>query len=119
MTDYDYSWSPSKPPLEVIYLQTVLVSQCYRISYYKITSRFNVPDQVIFDLQKYGIISSGQTTSIKKVRKTEMVPCVVRDRRTQKILNIPAINPYSGKEYPDHEMEYFELSIEVHCDSGD
>jgi hypothetical protein len=50
---------------------------------------------------------------------TDMVPCLMVDRVTRKVIEGQAINPYSGLPYEPNEQSYYVYHCESRVDSSD
>ena len=102
------------------------LGNCYSASYWTVTSRHKLTVEKLEGMRKLGVLGFGQEFRIlSKCDGTEEaaghdeVPCSVEDRYTGKVLDEPAINPYSGEPYKPIQESFYIYNCESCCDSGD
>jgi hypothetical protein len=82
----------------------------------RVPGRFNPGRYVVG--YKEGDDKNPEAKDVKPSGK-DVVPCVMVDRYTRKVIEGQAINPYSGKPYEPIEASYYVYRCESRVDSSD
>lgn len=134
--DTDFAWRNPRSALVIESTGDGQLGNCYSSMTYKVTSRQPLTKDKLVALRELGFLGYGQeffcyllTPSLRQLTIAEsgtqdpsghdIVPCSMIDRGNGKIIPGPAINPYSGLPYPDHQDPYYIYICESRVDSSD
>lgn len=140
MSNRDYVYRNPRPVIAVESTGGASLGNCYSVSFFKVTSTQALSMQKLQHLFLVGVLGVGQTFSARRVTAAgtlervqevlgwqdkveptghDAVECTAVDRNTQKAVNEPATNPYTGKPYAPIQAPYYVYECETRCDSGD
>jgi hypothetical protein len=142
----DFVYRNPRPSLTVQNAGGASLGNCYNASYFEVTSLRPLDMEDLYRLRECGFLGYGQEFMCHQVigeervhvpakfaawgkegpqerdvapSGKEMVPCIMVDRVTRKVIEGEAINPYSGKPYAPHEQAFYTYRCESRVDSSD
>jgi hypothetical protein len=113
----DYIYKNPRPRLLVESTGGKKLGNCYDVSFFTVTSTFELNETSFAALFNTGAIGYGQESRIKSEAKfQDLVPCMGIEG--DEVIENP-VNPYSGNPYKPVNVPYWVYKIETFCDSGD
>lgn len=117
-------WRQDRPKLVIESKGGANLGRCYNAQYFEVTSTTALCREDLYKLREMGFLGYGQEfhvtgpfssePGVPEPTGVDVVQCV--DTETGEA---PAVNPYSGKPYPDHEFPYYVYKCESRVDSSD
>lgn len=115
-------WKSPRPKLVIESRGGANLGRCYNAQYFEVTSTTALCREDLYKLREMGFLGYGQEFRVSgpfsdedhEPTGVDVVQCVNTETG-----ETPAVNPYSGKPYPDHEFPYYVYRCESRVDSSD